>query len=51
MTLKDRVLEYCKLKKIAISAFERKSGLSNGYFNSVANRPSESTSLGIDWLP
>lgn len=59
MTLRDRVLAYCKLKNIAISAFERTSGISNGYFNSVTNRPSKTIlskieqafpDLNIDWL-
>jgi len=40
MCLKDRVSEYCKIKNIAISRFEKDSGLSNGYFNQVKKRPS-----------
>lgn len=38
--LKYRVLEYCKRKNIAKSTFEKKAGLSNGYFNQVKKRPS-----------
>lgn len=59
MTLKDRIKIYCTRKNIPISGFERKSGLSNGYFNQVSKRPSSkkidniSTAfpdLNIDWL-
>lgn len=39
--LKDRVLEYCKFKNISISQFEKLAGLSNGYFNHCAKRPSD----------
>lgn len=41
MTLKDRVKEYCKYKKIPVSKFELLSGLSNGYFNRVLHNPSQ----------
>ena len=40
MGLKCRISEYCNYKNIAISKFEEKSGLSNGYFNQVKKRPS-----------
>ena len=59
MTLKDRIKIYCTRKNIPISGFERKSGLSNGYFNQDSKRPSSkkidniSTAfpdLNIDWL-
>ena len=41
MDIKERVLTYCNLKNIAISKFEKLSGLSNGYFNQVKKRPSD----------
>ena len=59
MGIKERVSEYCKLKNIAISRFEKDAGLSNGYFNQVKKRPSldkiESISrafpdFNTDWL-
>lgn len=57
--LKDRVVMYCTKKNISISSFERKAGLSNGYFNQVKKRPSEEKierikrafpDLDCDWL-
>ena len=59
MTLKDRVKEYCKYKKIPVSKFELLSGLSNGYFNMVLHNPSQDKldnisrsfpDLNINWL-
>lgn len=59
MDLRQRVLEYCKRKNIAVSRFEKECNLSNGYFNQVKKRPSldkiESISrafpdLNTDWL-
>lgn len=59
MTLKDRVKEYCKYKKIPVSKFELLSGLSNGYFNRVRHNPSQDKldnisrsfpDLNINWL-
>lgn len=59
MTLKDRLLEYCQYTGVKISAFERRSGLSNGYFNQVKKEPSRSKisqiaaafpDLNTDWL-
>ena len=59
MTLKERVVEFCSHAKIKISAFERKAGLSNGYFNQVKKEPSPSKlnqisdafpDLNIGWL-
>ena len=41
MEIKQRVLEYCRAKNIALSKFEKLSGLSNGYFNQVKERPSD----------
>ena len=41
MDIKQRVLDYCKTKNIALSKFEKLSGLSNGYFNQVKKRPSD----------
>lgn len=41
MDLKERVSMYCDKKNIAISKFEKLSGLANGYFNKVTKRPSE----------
>lgn len=41
MEIKQRVLEYCRAKNIALSKFEKLSGLSNGYFNQVKKRPSD----------
>lgn len=57
--LRDRVRQYCEYMNIRISQFEKKAGLSNGYFNQVSKRPSnaklESIAeahplLNIDWL-
>lgn len=59
MELKSRVLAYCTKKNIALSTFEKRSGLSNGYFNQVKKRPSTEKidkikmafdDLNIDWL-
>lgn len=59
MELKSRVLAYCAKKNIALSTFEKRSGLSNGYFNQVKKRPSTEKidkikmafdDLNIDWL-
>lgn len=59
MTLKERIEEYCKYAKIRISAFERRAGLSNGYFNQVKKEPSPSKlsqieeafpDLNTDWM-
>lgn len=41
MTLRERVIAYCKYKNMAISRFEKNAGLSNGYFNQVKERPSD----------
>lgn len=57
--LRERVREYCDYMNIRISHFEKKAGLSNGYFNQVSKKPSESKLmqieeahplLNIDWL-
>jgi transcriptional regulator with XRE-family HTH domain len=57
--LRDRVRQYCEYMNIRISQFEKKAGLSNGYFNQVSKKPSnaklESIAeahplLNIDWL-
>lgn len=45
--IKERVLEYCKLKNMSLSRFEKLAGLSNGYFNQVAKRPSDSKLVKI----
>ena len=59
MTLKERIEEYCKYAKLLISAFERRAGLSNGYFNQVKKEPSPSKlsqieeafpDLNTDWM-
>lgn len=59
MTLKQRVKAYCDYKNIAITNFERKAGLSNGYFRETSNRMSDEKAmkiqrafddLNIDWL-
>lgn len=59
MTLKERLLEYCQHRNVKISAFERMSGLSNGYFNQVKKNPSQSKlskiktafpDLNTEWL-
>lgn len=47
MELKDRIKQYCSYVNIAISRFEKESGLSNGYFNQVKKRPSEDKLEGI----
>ena len=44
MTVKDRIKAFCKAEKIAISAFEKNIGVSNGYVNAI------SRSIGIDNL-
>ena len=38
--IKDRIDAYCAFKKIAVSAFERQCGISNGYFGNLKNAPS-----------
>lgn len=35
MTIKDRILEYLKYKKLPVKQFEERSGLSNGYVSSM----------------
>ncbi len=57
--LRERVRQYCEYMSIRISQFEKKAGLSNGYFNQVSKRPSDAKLesiaeahplLNIDWL-
>ena len=57
--LKERVCQYCEYMNIRVSQFEKKAGLSNGYFNQVSKKPSDSKldaianahpNLNIDWL-
>lgn len=57
--LKERVRQYCEYMNIRVSQFEKKAGLSNGYFNQVSKKPSEAKLLSIagahpnlntDWL-
>ncbi len=45
--IKERVQEYCKYKNMGISRFEKLAGLSNGYFNQVAKRPSDASLVKI----
>ena len=44
MTVKDRIKAFCKAEGIAVSAFEKSIGVSNGYVNAI------SRSIGIDYL-
>ncbi len=44
MTVKDRIKAFCKAEGIAVSAFEKNIGVSNGYVNAI------SRSIGIDYL-
>ena len=57
--LKERVCQYCEYMNIRVSQFEKKAGLSNGYFNQVSKKPSDfkldaiakaHPNLDIDWL-
>ena len=57
--LKERVCQYCEYMNIRVSQFEKKAGLSNGYFNQVSKKPSDSKldaiikahpNLNIEWL-
>lgn len=57
--LKDRVRTYCEYMNIRVSQFEKRAGLSNGYFNQVSKKPSEAKlqaiasahpELNLDWL-
>lgn len=57
--LRERVRQYCEYMNIRVSQFEKKAGLSNGYFNQVSKKPSDAKlesiahahpSLNIDWL-
>lgn len=57
--LKSRVKQYCQHAGITISAFERRAGLSNGYFNQVKGEPGASKlsniknafpDLNTEWL-
>ena len=57
--LRERVRQYCEYMNIRVSQFEKKAGLSNGYFNQVSKKPSESKldaiakahpNLSIEWL-
>ncbi len=40
MSVKDRIIEVINFKRIAVSAFESKSGLSNGYIKNLKDAPS-----------
>ena len=57
--LRERVRQYCEYMNIRVSQFEKKAGLSNGYFNQVSKKPSDAKldsialahpHLNIDWL-
>ena len=57
--LRDRVRTYCEYMNIRVSQFEKKAGLSNGYFNQVSKKPSDvklqaianaHPELNLDWL-
>lgn len=57
--LRERVRQYCEYMNIRVSQFEKKAGLSNGYFNQVSKKPSDAKleaiakahpSLNIEWL-
>lgn len=57
--LRDRVRTYCEYMNIRVSQFEKRAGLSNGYFNQVSKKPSETKlnaiasahpELNLDWL-
>ena len=57
--LRSRVREYCEYMNIRVSQFEKKAGLSNGYFNQVSKKPSDAKldaiakahpELNLDWL-
>lgn len=57
--LRLRVRQYCEYMNIRVSQFEKKAGLSNGYFNQVSKKPSDAKldaiasahpTLNIDWL-
>lgn len=57
--LRERVRQYCEYMCIRVSQFEKQARLSNGYFNQVSKRPSntklESIAnahplLNIEWL-
>jgi transcriptional regulator with XRE-family HTH domain len=57
--LRERVRQYCEYMNIRISQFEKKAGLSNGYFNQVSKKPSDAKlgaiakahpALSIEWL-
>ena len=57
--LRDRVRTYCEYMNIRVSQFEKKAGLSNGYFNQVSKKPSDAKlqaiagahpELNLDWL-
>lgn len=57
--IRDKILEFCDYKNIAVSAFERQCGISNAYFANLKNCPSKKTiakikaifpELNIDWL-
>lgn len=57
--LRERVRQYCEYMNIRVSHFEKRAGLSNGYFNQVSKKPSDAKLvaianahplLNIDWL-
>lgn len=57
--LRERVRQYCQHMNIRVAQFEKRAGLSNGYFNQVSKKPSEAKlasiasahpTLNIDWL-
>ncbi len=59
LNLRGRVISYCEAKKISLNAFEKKAGLSRGYFRQVKKWPSDDKiksikrafpDLNTDWL-
>lgn len=42
MCVKNRIKEYCKIKNIPVSTFEKECGMSNGYVNAMRKGLSES---------
>ena len=47
MTVKDRIMEFCRMSGIKPGRFERECGLSNAYLSKLKHEPSREFSPAI----
>lgn len=45
MTVKDRIMEFCRMSGIKPGRFERECGLSNAYLSKLKHEPSRENSV------